>query len=485
MAENNVQAVSVDQEQIKLEHDARFAHELAQAGELDKAWEICERNLFNHPNDPRLLVLASYIFDKSGKLIVAYQLAKRSALEGPWFPESWINVGKMADNLWLVSESESAYKKAIKLIEASKTDPDRRKKNLLLCHVNLAGLYVNVGRFQEGESHALHALRIDPESGKAKGNLGIAQLARRDWANGWNNYSYLLGAPTRKIIRFGNEPEWDGSPGKVVAIAGEQGMGDEISFASMIPDAIRDCGKVIVECDKRLTGLFQRSFPDAKVYGTRAQKLVEWNEEDQKMDASIMSGELGKFYRNTPDSFTGLPYLNACPDRSNMWRSLFDSKKKPCIGIAWTGGVQHTGSKFRQFSLEQLLPILKSIDAHWVSLQYKDASKEIAEHNAKHPEQITQYPYATLTKDYDDTAALVSQLDMVICMQTAVAHLAGALGVPCWVFVPKNSQWRYGTDATDIPWYKSVKVYRERNGWSGVIQKASQDLKSANFRRIP
>ena len=108
--------------------------------------------------------------------------------------------------------------------------------------------------------------------------------------------------------------------------------------------------------------------------------------------------------------------------------------------------------------------MLSSIDAHWVSLEYKSAAKAIGEFKARHPEiDIHEYPHATLTRDYDDTAALVASLDMVFCVQTAVAHLGGALGVPTWVCVPPTSQWRYGSKGEAVPWYKSVRVLRQVN----------------------
>lgn len=469
------------------EREAHRAHELAQQGELDAAWDACEPLISKNPNSARLLVLATYIFDRAGKVLLAYQLARRAVQEDARLPEAWINLGKTADMMWRVSESETAYKKALSLLNEGIFEAQRKEKNRILCHVNLAGLYVNVGRFREGEAAANAALSLDPENKKARGNLGLAQLARRDWASGWKNYSCLLGGPSRVLRKVGDEPTWDGASGKTVAVLGEQGLGDEISFASMLPDAVRTCKKVILECDPRLAGLFQRSFPQAKVYGTRTKKRAPWAPEDaQSVEASLMAGELGGFYRTSAESFSGQPYLVPCPERSRMWGALFSEKKKPVIGIAWTGGVQHTGSQFRRVDLAQLAPLFQSVDAHWVSLQYKDAAEEIAQVSMQNPGvEIAQYAYATLTKDYDDTAAMVSQLDAVICMQTAVAHLAGALGTPCWVLVPRNSQWRYGNpDAVDSPWYASMKVRREKNGWGPVIESLASEIKNVDFRRL-
>jgi len=132
------------------------------------------------------------------------------------------------------------------------------------------------------------------------------------------------------------------------------------------------------------------------------------------------------------------------------------------------------------------LPILKSVDAHWVSLQYKDASREIQEFKQKHPEiDIVQYHHGTLTQDYDDTVAMVSAMDHVIAMHTTVIHVAGGLGVPCWTFVPLFSQWRYGSEGEDYVWADSVRILRQTKSgkWNNVIGKTAEEL-NALFPRI-
>lgn len=439
-----------------------LARQLAEAGELDESFKILSKMMEETPNNAHLLILASYIQWKCKRLPLAYHLAKRATDISSGEPAAWINLGTACDDMWLTEESEQAYRMVLRL--------DSKPYQKSMAYSNLAALYINTGRFREAEPMAREALKHNPESPKAEANLGFSLLGQRRW-EGWKHYSRSLGLNSRMKIKFGDEPDWDGSKGKTVALYGEQGIGDEISFASMVPDAIRDCGKVIIETEQKLQGLFQRSFPNAKVYGTRRHKELAWAEEDQKLDASCALGELGGFYRTSDESFTGEPYLVADPARRLMWRALFDSKKKPVIGIAWTGGVQWTGEKYRTLSLEQLSSVLKSVDAHWVSLQYKDASKEIAAFKARNDVDLEQYPFATLTPDYDDTAAMVAELDLVICIQTAVAHLAGAMGKEVWVLLPKNSQWRYGESGETIPWYKSLRVFRQRslNDWFGPL----------------
>jgi hypothetical protein len=273
---------------------------------------------------------------------------------------------------------------------------------------------------------------------------------------------------------------WDGKGKGVIAVTCEQGIGDMISFASMVPDMIEwakaNDSQVVIDCEPRLEGILRRSFPEATVYPTLMKETIEW---DEKPDYSIAMGQLGEYFRPRESDFPGTPYLVPDPDRVLQWKALFESKKKPVIGIAWRGGIPRTGARFRQWDLEQLLPILKSVDAHWVSLQYKPAHKEIAEFRKKHRKiDLVEYPHGTLTSDYDDTIAMVAAMDHIVTMQTAVNHVAGGLGIPAWVHVPANSQWRYGEEGEDFVWANSVRIIRqERNGeWKPIIQRTADEL---------
>lgn len=428
------------------------ARELAESGDLDEAWKITERVLQQDPDNVIALVLGTYINERAKRLPVAYYFARRVTELQPKRSSSWTNFGRCADQMWLYHESVRAYRKAIQFAESPKVEA--------LNLTNLAALYINYGEFKKAEPVCREALKKDPDSKKAKANLGFCLLARRQWAEGWKLYGECLGSVQRRKVQYGDEPDWNGEEGKRVVIYGEQGLGDEISFASMIPDAC-SVASVIVDCDARLENLFKRSFPKAKVYGTR-NKEAHW---DDEFDSSCAMGALGAIFRNTESSFTGVPYLVADPDRVTMWKALWKSKGKPAIGIAWSGGLWHTGAKARKMSIDDFLPLFESIDAHFVCLQYTDSQAEIDEFLSRHPHiDLKQYPFATLTKDYDDTAGLVASLDRVVSMQTAVVHLAGALGVPCDVIVPMG-QWRYGEEYEDVPWYSCVKVWRKGNGW--------------------
>jgi len=439
------------------------AMKLCEAGNSDKAWGIAEMLMDQDPNSAAAVSLATYVSWKMHKLSLSYQLAVRATQIGPLIPTTWMRLGIAANEIWQVDASETAFKTGLRIAQ--------RKEEKAALEINYSALLLDTGRFKEAEEHARRAVELNPGSPKAQANIGLAMLGQRNW-KGWELYSNTLGLPGRRQMKYADEPVWDGTKGKTVVLYGEQGIGDELSFTSMLPDAIKDCGRIILDCDAKLENLFKRSFPGVKVYGTRWERVLNWDAEDRKPDFSVALGELGKFYRQTDESFTGKPFLVADPIRRQMWRTEFDKKKKPVIGIAWTGGMPWTGEKFRTLSLEQLKPLLSSVDAHWVSLQYKDASKEIEEFKKKNPSiDLVQYSWATLTKDYDDTAALVSEVDMVICIQTAVAHLSGALGKECFVLLPKNSQFKYGESGDTMPWYNSLRIFRQRSlkDWTGPI----------------
>lgn len=441
------------------------AAKLRDDGELDKALVIAEEFLLEDANDAQAIILLAAILKDAKKLTIAYQLAKRGTDLRADRAEPWAMFGLCAQALWRMDEAASAYRKAI---DRSTTSEQKARYES-----NLASVHLDMGRFGQAEENCRRSLALIPDDPSANHNYGLALLARRNWKEGWPYYSASVGKIGRVVFKYRNPPEptWDGDPDKRIVIFGEQGLGDEICAASMIPDAIAHSRKVIIDCDKRLEGLFKRSFPQGSVYGTRWAKPGEgrWKEGKDDFDASIAGFELGQYFRSTDESFPGMAYLVPCPVRTQMWKQ---NLRKPRIGIAWSGGTPANAGLYRRLPLDQWKPIFDSVDAEWISLQYKDAASEIE------GTPVVQYPWATLTRDYDDTAALVASCDLVIAMQTSVAHLAGALGIPCWTLIPKTSQWRYGEDYTDVPWYRSMSLYREKHGWKPVVSRIAEDLRA-------
>jgi len=426
------------------------AMHLAEAGKHDEAWPIVLEELGKDPDDPHALTLASFILERDGRSALALPLARRLTEKYSKTATGWINYGRCLDNLWRMDEALKAYDSGWK---CANTHEDK-----LALLANIGAVHLQLGEFVKARQYAERALKLEPEHRKSQHNLGLCQMAAHEWRAGWINYRGSLGSKHRLDWRYGEEPEWDGSPGKTVAICGEQGIGDEICAASMFDEACDISKKVIIDCDIRLANLFRRSFRNARVYGTRHKKELDWHKDDCEIDASISSFQLGQFFRNETKDFPRAPYLIADPERVLMWQALWAAKGKPSIGIAWSGGLKETGAHVRRWTLEELLPVFRSVDAHWVCLQYKNAQPEISEFRRKHPEvDLVQYPYATLGRDYDDTAALVASLDSVVGVPTSVVHLSGALGIKTVVSKSRFSCWKFAAGCpfqplTLVPW---------------------------------
>lgn len=439
------------------------ADELMTRGELDEALRVVNKFLNHHYENVPALITAGrvcYLADRLGMAQAFFKLATKLR---PEISMAWSDLGSCYQEGTDWNEGEDCLRKSIKL--------DPRNAN---AWSNLAQLYVNNAQPMKAINCADKALSLSPTLTDPQYNRSLARLQLGDWENGWEGFDCKLGVKDGRAERiYGITPRWTGVNGLKLIAYGEQGIGDEIMFASCIPD-VSEKNDVVIECDSRLQGLFSRSFPQCRVYGTRYQKGLEWPLKE-KADASVAFGSLPGFYRKSAESFPGTPYLKADPERRLMFRSLLDSlgpKKK--IGIAWAGGIHKTGATRRSVLLYDLLPILKQ-DADFISLQYRDADEvSILEEN--HGIKIHHWPWAVQCKDYDNTAALVAELDLVISVTQACVHLSGALGTPCWVLTPKQPMWRYGLTGDSMPWYRSVKLYRQKNEWSGVISELSRDL---------
>jgi ADP-heptose:LPS heptosyltransferase len=241
-----------------------------------------------------------------------------------------------------------------------------------------------------------------------------------------------------------------------------------------LPDASKD-HRITYECDARLEGLMRRSLPGVEVHGTRFVEDKPWKAET--FDAVTLTGSLCMQYRQKDEDFPRKAFLVADPERRAQWRVLLDKLPGRKVGIAWTGGLDNTFKHRRSFNLEGLLPILKTPGISWVSLQYNDPEKEIAEFAAKHGIEIKHWERAVgKGVDYDETAALVAELDCVVSVTTAMVHLCGALGQKCYVLVPNRNRWFYSSTTSKHRWYESLELFKQVDKWP--IEKLAAKLKA-------
>jgi len=428
--------------------------------EPDVALALCNEVLNDHFEDEdgqKALFMSGYIMMEAERYGLAYNIYKRCAELNPNISEIWSNMGMCIE--------EHDPQKALQCFQRAL----RLKPNNAHALANEGLMRLQTGDPQKCIELSDRALAIE-EIRSAKHNKGLAQLMLRQWKEGWKNYADTLGVKHREGRDYGL-PDWNGEPGLVV-VYGEQGVGDEIMFASCLNEIPND---IVLDCDKRLEGLFKRSF-DMPIYGTRYKAATELmdNHEPQYQCAI---GQLPYFYRNTDESFPGTPYLVPDPERCLQWRALFDTFKGKKVGIAWNGGIRGTGKARRSIKLDDLAPILDPGNTY-ISLEYKPVDQDELDKYG-----IKSYQRATgLRGDIDDLAALINELDYVICPCTTVVYVAGALGVPCHVLVPSKPGYRYHMKG-EFPWYNSVQLHRQKGSWAKTI-KALRDYDFAHLRRV-
>lgn len=344
---------------------------------------------------------------------------------------------------------------------------------------NLATCYVHLGEPEEGLKWAEKAVNGDPDNEETKQNKAQCLLGLGRYKEGFDLYDsrlYLHDRKERFYTKDKSDKYWDGTKGINLLVHGEQGLGDEIMFASMLPDVMRDCN-VVYDCNSRLLNIMRDSFPDIPIYGTKQQNgLVDWYS-NHRIDAKISIGSLAKFYRQKEDDFPKTPYLKADLGLVEKYRrKLQELGKRPKIGISWYGGAKRTNTSYRFNPLHNWLPILK-MDADFFSLQYnQEAFDKIQKFNNDNGTNIIHWQ--DTIDDYDETAAMLMNLDLVISCPQSVVHLAGALGVPCWRLTAHQALWTHGVHGKDSPWHGSVKNYWQGKDldWKPVMKQVEKDL---------
>jgi hypothetical protein len=403
----------------------------------------------------------------TGKPAIARMAFKSVVAKDPKRPQGWNNLGKACDDLLLYDEAESHFKRAHR-IEPS-----------LYSVENLSTNAVHQCNPDKAIHWAREALKLDPESNPAHINLGFSYLMKGEFRPGWPEYERGLGVTRwRDTKNYRHEPVWDGSAGRNVVVYGEQGIGDQIAFAGAIPEMRDESANLILDVNRKLRGLFERSF-SCETHGTMFDHDPDWAKEDpDRIEFSCALSQIQKFYRDSVEKFPAGGYLKADPIRKLQWKTILRTMpNRPKIGIAWTGGVKETQDSARSTSLETFLPFF-DLDAEFISLEYKDRSKEIREFERKHGHQVHDYPWATQTADYDDTAALVDELDMVIAVPTSVVHLAGGLGKPCYCIVHEKPHFMFGLSGSNMPFYSSVELFRRKQSFKKPIEQIMERIKN-------
>ena len=416
-------------------------HNALEHNDTEFAGACLVEHLYDKPNDTDgLILLARFLID-GGKAPFAYPVAKQAVAQ----QRTWRTLMMLGATEAVLQTPKQAIKTLNEALRAiPKSEPDIHKAMLYRL---LANAYVQDFNFEKAENWAKKSLAIESHS-QAHTAYAFSKLHKREWREGWYHYKYQLGhADFRKKHDYGL-PEWNGEQDANLMVYGEQGLGDQIAFMSACPVPPKQ-----INCHPKLEGLFKATFPRAEVYGK------QFDPEFTEVVTSTHQTSMATMMQWADMKPRGA-YLKTIPEKEIMWKGLLDSLgEAPKIGIAWTGGVTGSdGWRTRKLNLKDLQPLLE-LPMNWVSLQYKDFSDEVAAFKKNTGITIHEFPWGTMSQNYEDTAAMVNCLDAVVCVPTTVYHLAGALGKPAFVLVHEQPHWHEGLEG-DCPWWETVEFYR-------------------------
>ncbi len=435
---------------------------------LEEAVKSFSRALALSPNDADALYDLGSAYLSLNRLEDATACFERAIAANPSYAKAHSNLGMILVRVGDLNEAESHYRLALEI------DPDNVEANS-----NLGNLYRLQGRFDDANEYLGLAVRLQPERAEARWNLAQALLVTGNLVKGWEEYDQRAQAqPNSKEQRGFPQPWWQGGElkGKTLLIWGEQGLGDELMFANVLPDIIAAAEHCVVECEPRLVSLFARSFPRAEFVARSTPPHPRTLGPD--IDLQIPMGSLPRWFRPSIESFPLSPsYLLADPERVVYWKQRLDAVNgQPKIGICWRSMHRNTERNLSYTELGQWGPIFSVPGVSFVNLQYDDCRAELDEARKKSGVEIHAWDDIDLMNDLDEVAALTAALDCVVTPCTSVAMMAGAVGKPVLEFILRDNWRRLGTDR--LPWYPNTKLFIRDwdEPWDEVLAVIAGDL---------
>jgi tetratricopeptide (TPR) repeat protein len=389
---------------------------------------------------------------------------REATRHNPSFAEAWYNLGNVLQDREAFGEARACYERAIEL-----------KPGDVRAHSNLGTVHIQEGRLPAAIAAFEGAIAVDGDSADAHWNLSLALLLTGDFRRGWHEYEWRWKTVDgRKLERRFPRPRFTGQDpqGCRILLHAEQGFGDAIQFVRYAAPLAARGATIIIESRPETARLFGRAAGVSQVV-TSGSALPEF---DLHSPLLSLPGALGTTLETVPRS---VPYLSAEPGLMDHWRQRVRAGPPGLrVGLAWAGRPEHPHDRFRSIALDSLAPLLAVPDVAWYSLQ-KSAP------GARFPATARAVDPTMELQDFADTAALVSALDLVICVDTSVAHLAGALGKPVWVLLACAPDWRWLLSREDSPWYPTMRLFRQdpSRDWRRVIERVAAALTTATSRR--
>ena len=372
---------------------------------------------------------------------------KKALIYDPDFAQAHNNLGRALLRLGNIEDAVEAFNASI---ERDDSDPDA-------CN-NLGVALRLLGRIEEAEASFEQALKIAPEHMDAHVNRAHSLLTEGHFARGWEEHEWRL--KRSDMAREFSQPLWDGDDveGKTILLWAEQGLGDTLQFLRYAPLVAARGAKVIVECHPLLQRLV------AGVEGVA--EVVEYNRAC-KFDIHLPLMSLPKIFKTELSTIPAhVPYL---PLPAPL---TLEDGPETTVGLVWAGNPNHANDRNRSRPLEEFAPLTQIGNVSYFALQKGAASEQRA------PDEMVMTRLGPRLNDFYDTAAALAALDLLICVDTSVAHLAGALGRPVWLMLPHAADWRWLRERDDSPWYPTMRLFRQDHAgsWRKVFDAIAAEL---------
>jgi tetratricopeptide (TPR) repeat protein len=437
---------------------ANLGEMLRLAGRPKLAVDEARRALAIEPAMPAALSNLGVALYELKEYREAAEAQRKAIAANPSFAEAHSNLGNALHALRQFDQAVAAYRRAIEL-----------KSDYADAWANLGTSLHHRGNFEDGIVALRHAIALAPQHANARSGLGILLLMRGDLAEGWDEYEWRLRSTERKGPRF-SERFWQGESlsGKHIYVQAEQGFGDTLQFARYIPLLTTRAGAVTLRVHQQLVRLLRDSFPGITVLGDRGDPAA------YHCDTLLLS--LPRPFKTRLETIPAdLPYLRTSLEATQRWNKRVAKMARLKIGLAWAGNSEHVNDRRRSIDLKVLAPLFDVPGTSFASLQYGARSVDLKRFKRGN---IEIEDLACDFGDFADAAAAVNALDLIITVDTAVAHLAGALGKPVWVLLPSVTDWRWMLQREDSPWYPTMRLFRQKRDedWTNVVPRVASEL---------
>lgn len=430
------------------------------AGQVREALEkLLAESSGSGPTDIEAVYRQGGALKEAGDLAGAESCFRQIIERHPDLPDPQYSLGVVLQLQGRLPEAVSHYRAATSL------DP-----GFVKAHYNLANALLHSALYRDAIESAKAAIQYDPMHADAHWLLGMLLLQRGDFEHGWREYEWRWKASgfTSRIPDLGCR-QWDGSPlgGRTLLIHMEQGRGDMIQFIRYASLAAGTGGQVVVCALPELVPLL------ATVDGISL--VVDRNGTLPVFDVHIPVQSLPYVFGTTLETIHGkVPYLRPDPVKVAEWQRIFPDERRFRIGLVWQGTPTHRDDHNRSCRLSEFLPLSGLAEVDFYSLQIGAGAEQI--HDM--PECMTVVDLSGRIQDFSDTAAMIANLDLVISVDTAVAHLAGALGKPVWTLLPYVPEWRWFLGRDDSPWYPTMRLFRQTapGDWKNVFLGMREEL---------